>query len=81
MNNKDFFRMIVPKISKIKVDQRNSSQGTGSNCGNKNLLGFTVPSTWPSSEGYNIDYLRQSRSKLDFLTRKISNFLGSNEVF
>ena len=70
MNNKDFFRMIVPKISRMKFDERNSSQGTRSNCGNRNLLGLTLPSTWPSSEGYNIDYLRQSRSKLNFLTQK-----------
>ena len=62
--------MIVPKISRMKFDERNSSQGTRSNCGNRNLLGLTLPSTWPSSEGYNIDYLRQSRSKLDFLTQK-----------
>ena len=51
--------MIVPKISRMKFDERNSSQGTQSNSGNKNLLRLTLPSTWPSSEGYNIDYLRQ----------------------
>ena len=44
--------MIVPKISRMKFDERNSSQGTRSNCGNRNLLGLTLPSTWPSSEGY-----------------------------
>ena len=76
MNNKDFFRMIVPKISRMKFGERNSSQGTRSNSGNRNFLGLTLPSTCPSSEGYNIDYLRQSRSKLNFLTQKNLQFSG-----
>ena len=29
MKNKDFFLMIVPKISRMKFDEQNSSQGTG----------------------------------------------------